>query len=77
MKVDIWNRLNGVLYKSLPSVYVSVSVSLLSLLGNGSVKCIPPMANGLLNWFMRQRINLAIEELFETCVSVYTPIIAK
>jgi hypothetical protein len=34
--------LNGVLHKSLPSVFVSVCVSLICLLGKGSVKCIPP-----------------------------------
>jgi hypothetical protein len=33
--------LNGVLHKSLPSVCVSVCVSLLSLLDNRSIKCIP------------------------------------
>jgi hypothetical protein len=37
-----WAHLGGVLHKSLPSVCVSVCVSLLSLLGNGSVKCLPP-----------------------------------
>jgi hypothetical protein len=35
-------HLNGVLHKSLPSFCVSVCISLLSLLGKGSVKCIPP-----------------------------------
>jgi hypothetical protein len=37
-----WAHLNGTLHKSLPSVFVSVYVSHLSLLGNGSLKCIPP-----------------------------------
>jgi hypothetical protein len=37
-----WAHLNGVLHKSLPSVCMSLCVSLLSLLGKGSVKCIPP-----------------------------------
>jgi hypothetical protein len=37
-----WAHLNGVLHKSFPSVCVSVCVSLLSLQGNGSVKCVPP-----------------------------------
>jgi hypothetical protein len=37
-----WTHLSGVLHKSLPSVYVSACVSLLLLLGNDSVKCIPP-----------------------------------
>jgi hypothetical protein len=36
-----WAHLNGVLHKSLPSVCASICISLLSLLGNGSVKCIP------------------------------------
>jgi hypothetical protein len=35
-----WAHLNGILHKSLPSVCVSVYVSLLLLQGNGSVKCI-------------------------------------
>jgi hypothetical protein len=35
---DTWAHLNGILHKSLPSVCVSVCVSLLSLIGNGSVK---------------------------------------
>jgi hypothetical protein len=35
-------HLNCVLLKSLPSACVSVCLSRLSLLGNGSVKCIPP-----------------------------------
>jgi hypothetical protein len=38
-----WAHLNGVLHKSIPSVCVSVCVSLLSLLGKGFVKCIPPL----------------------------------
>jgi hypothetical protein len=38
-----WTHLNGVLHKSFPLVCVSACVSLLSLLGNGSVKCIPPI----------------------------------
>jgi hypothetical protein len=36
-----WAHLNGVLYKSLPLVYVAVCVSLQLLLGNGSVKTLP------------------------------------
>jgi hypothetical protein len=36
-----WAHLNSVLHKSLPLVCVSVCVSLLSLQGNCSVKCIP------------------------------------
>jgi hypothetical protein len=39
---DTWAHLSGVLHKSLPSVCVSVCVSLLLLQGSGSVKCIPP-----------------------------------
>jgi hypothetical protein len=41
---DNWAHLNGVLHKSLPSVCVSVCVSLVSLQGNGSVKFIPPFS---------------------------------
>jgi hypothetical protein len=37
-----WTHLNGVLHKSLPSVCVSVCVSLLSLQVHCSVKCVPP-----------------------------------
>jgi hypothetical protein len=37
-----WAHLDDVLHKSLTSVCVSVCVSLLSLLGKGSVKCIRP-----------------------------------
>jgi hypothetical protein len=36
-----WAHLNGVLHKSLPSVCVSVFVSPLSLLGNGSLNTFP------------------------------------
>jgi hypothetical protein len=36
-----WSHLNGGLHKSLPSVCMSICMSLLSLLGNGSVKCVP------------------------------------
>jgi hypothetical protein len=43
---DIWAHLNDVLHKSLPSVCVSVCVSVLSLLGKGSVKCIPLFVAG-------------------------------
>jgi hypothetical protein len=42
--------LKCVLHKSLPSVCMSVYVSLLSLLGTGSVKCICP-------FFARQRLG--------------------
>jgi hypothetical protein len=67
---DTWAHLNVVLRKSLPSVCVSMcippivarqrlskSVSLLSLLGNGSVNTFP--------W---QRIHPTIEELLDACV---------
>jgi hypothetical protein len=37
-----WTHLNGVLYKSLPSVRVTVCVSLITLIGKRSVKCIRP-----------------------------------
>jgi hypothetical protein len=51
---SLWNllcaHLNGVLYKSLPPVCVSVCVSLLLLLGKGSVKCIH-------NFSARQRLG--------------------
>jgi hypothetical protein len=39
-----WAHLNGILYKSLPSVWVSVCVCPLLLKGNGLVKCIPPFS---------------------------------
>jgi hypothetical protein len=39
---DTRAHLNGVLHKSLPSVCMSVCVSLLPLVRTGSVKCIPP-----------------------------------
>jgi hypothetical protein len=45
-----WAHLNCVLHKSLPPVCVSGCVSLLSLLGKGSVKCIPP-------FIARQRLD--------------------
>jgi hypothetical protein len=45
-----WAHFNGVLRKSLPSVSVSVCVSLLSLLGKGSVKYIP-------HFIARQRLG--------------------
>jgi hypothetical protein len=38
---DTWTHLNGILHKSLPSIFASVCVSLLLLLGNGSVKILP------------------------------------
>jgi hypothetical protein len=37
-----WAHHNGVPHKSLPSVSVSICVSHPSLLGKGSVRCIPP-----------------------------------
>jgi hypothetical protein len=75
-----WVHLNGVLHKSLPSVCVSVCVSLLSLLGNGSVKC-------LRHFIARQRLDEHIpaatntmEELLDVyvCGSVYvSPIVPR
>jgi hypothetical protein len=72
-------HLNGVLNKSLPSVCVTVCVSSLSLLGNGSV-----------NTFPQRRIHATIEELSDAsfsmrclpyqrrfCVSAFPPIVAK
>jgi hypothetical protein len=41
MKLGTWTYLISVLYKSLPSVSVSVCVSLLSLIGKGSSNSIP------------------------------------
>jgi hypothetical protein len=58
---DNLTHLNGVLYKSLPSVRVSVCVSLLSLLSNGSV-----------NRFPLQRIDAAVEELLDASFSVWS-----
>jgi hypothetical protein len=50
-------NLSGVLLKSLPSVCVSVCVSLLSLLGKGPVKCIllSLLGNNSVKTFPRQR----------------------
>jgi hypothetical protein len=55
------------LHRSLPSVCVSVCVSLLSLLDKGTVKCIPPfvVSNFSVNTFPRQRIHPTIKELFD------------
>jgi hypothetical protein len=50
-----WAHINGVLHKCLLSVCVSVCVSRLSLLRNGSVKTFP--------W---QRVHARIEEFLET-----------
>jgi hypothetical protein len=47
---DIWIHLNGIFHKTLLSVCVPVCVSLLSLLGKGSVKCIR-------SWVARQRVG--------------------
>jgi hypothetical protein len=54
-----WAHLNGVFHKSLPSVCVPVCVSLLSLLGNGSVKTFPG-----------QRIYATIEEFLDASFSM-------
>jgi hypothetical protein len=59
----VWAYLNGVLHKSFPSVCVSVCVSLLSLLGNGSV-----------NTFPRQQIHATVEELLDARVCGSLPI---
>jgi hypothetical protein len=50
MKVDmyyhsIWTHLNGILQKCVPLVCVPVCVSLVSSLGKGSLKCIPPFCD--------------------------------
>jgi hypothetical protein len=55
-------HLKGVLHKSLPSVCVSVCVSLLSLQGNGTVNCIPLIA-------ARQRLSKHIPAARNTCNS--------
>jgi hypothetical protein len=67
-----WAHLNGVLHKSFSSVCVSVCVSLLSLQGNGSVKCIPPFGAsiGSVDTFPRQRIHTTIEELLDASFSM-------
>jgi hypothetical protein len=53
---DTWTHMSGVLHKSFPSVCVSICVSPLSLLGNGSV-----------NTSSRQRIHPITEELCGPC----------
>jgi hypothetical protein len=55
-----WARLNGVLHKSLPSVCVSVCVSLLLLLGESWVKCMPP-------FIARQRHGKHVTAAKNTC----------
>jgi hypothetical protein len=55
---DTWAHLNGVYHKSLSSVYVSIYVFLLSLLGNSTVNTLP-----------RQRTNATTEELL--CASFF------
>jgi hypothetical protein len=45
---------------NLPSVYMCVCVSLLSLLGNGSIKCIPPNV-------ARQRLGNHVTAATNTC----------
>jgi hypothetical protein len=55
---DIWVHLNGVLYKSLPLVCVSVRVFLLWLLGKGSVIYIlPSIARQLVGKHTRAATN--------------------
>jgi hypothetical protein len=55
-----WAHLNGALFKSLPSVCVYICVSLLSLLGNASVKTLP-----------RQRIHTQkSEEVLDASLSM-------
>jgi hypothetical protein len=54
-----WANLNGVLHKSLLSVCVSLCVSLLSLLGNDSVKCILPFG-------ARQRLGIHVLAVMNT-----------
>jgi hypothetical protein len=41
-----WAHLSGVLHKSLPSVCLSLCISVLSLLGKSWVKCIPAFIAG-------------------------------
>jgi hypothetical protein len=40
-----WTHLNCILHKSFPSVSVPLYVSVFSLLGKGSVKCMPPFVS--------------------------------
>jgi hypothetical protein len=54
-----WAHLSGMLLKSLPSLCVSVCVSLLSLLHKGLVKCIPlflPGNNSVMTFPQLRRI---------------------
>jgi hypothetical protein len=55
-----WAHLNGILHKSLPSVRVSVCVSILSLLGKGPVKYVPP-------FIARQRLGKHVPARTNTC----------
>jgi hypothetical protein len=78
-----WAHLNGVLHKSAPSVCVSVCVSLLSLRGKGSVKCITPFVARLrlgkhVPAATNKRNNRRIVGgVWCVCLSVYPPIFAK
>jgi hypothetical protein len=53
-------RLNGVLHLSLQSVCVSVCLSFLSLLGKGSVKCLP-------SFIARQRLSNGVPAAMKNC----------
>jgi hypothetical protein len=70
LSVFLWITLINFLNKSLPSVCMSVCVSLISLLGKGSVNCIPLslLGNGPVNMFPLHRIQETIEKLFDACV---------
>jgi hypothetical protein len=56
-----WAHLNGILHKSLPSVCVSICISLLSLLCNSSV-----------NTFPQQQIHATIGELLDASFSMWS-----
>jgi hypothetical protein len=87
-----WAHLNDLLHKYFPSVSVSVCVFLLSLQGNGSVKCVPPFGSrqrlkhfsATANTRNNRRIvgrvvSCVIRVLFKESVglSVYPPVVPK
>jgi hypothetical protein len=66
-------HLNGVRYESLPSLCVSVSVSILKLLNEGLVKCNPPfVARKRLGKDVSAPTNAhaIVEEILDACVCI-------
>jgi hypothetical protein len=62
-----WAHLSGVPHQSLPSPCVSVCVSLLSLKGNGWVKCVPPFID---KQRLGKHVSAAIMELLDAPFSM-------